>query len=60
MIFIASFGDGSPLFAARLRRLNDTECPFILAKQWVNVSQEESACAKSLVFQESQNGDIPV
>jgi hypothetical protein len=44
---------------ARLRRLNDTECPLILANQWLEETDDASGCAKTLVLQESQNGDIP-
>jgi len=45
---------------ARLRRLNDTECPLILANQWLEeTDQVSSDCARTLVLQESQNGDIP-
>lgn len=44
---------------ARLRRLNDTECPLILANQWLQETEDSSGCAKTLVLQESQNGEIP-
>jgi len=44
---------------ARLRRLNDNECPLILANQWLQETQDLSGCARTLVLQESQNGDIP-
>ena len=43
---------------ARLRRLNDTESPLILARQWMDA--KDSQYAKTLVFQQVQNGDIPV
>jgi len=42
---------------ARLRRLNDTESPLILARQWKDA--KDSQYAKTLVFQQVQNGDIP-
>ena len=48
------------LDVARLRRLNDNECPLILANQWLQETQDLSGCARTLVLQESQNGDIPV
>ena len=48
------------LDVARLRRLNDTECPLILANQWLQETEDSLGCAKTLVLQESQNGEIPV
>lgn len=62
---------------ARLRRLNDFDCPLVLAQQWAAAAgvdapatsitnegcpagADPSGYAKTLVLQESQNGDIPV
>ncbi|EFX69209.1 hypothetical protein DAPPUDRAFT_113881 [Daphnia pulex] len=46
---------------ARLRRLNDFDCPLLLAQHWQadDTNLDASSCAKTLILQESQNGDIP-
>ncbi len=49
-------------YLARLRRLNDFDCPLLLAQHWQvdDTNLDASSCAKTLILQESQNGDIPV
>ncbi|XP_032796041.2 uncharacterized protein LOC116932358 [Daphnia magna] len=46
---------------ARLRRLNDFDCPLLLAQKWQSDDTNPDApkCAKTLILQEIQNGDIP-